>query len=99
MAPTLKYRIVVSGCVQGVGYRWSMTQMAQGLGLRGWVRNRRDGTVEALVLGAPDAVNKLVQWAHHGPPAAAVQCVQVSEPDAPDEADRKLDRFTQQPTC
>jgi acylphosphatase len=49
------------------------------LGVNGWVRNRRDGTVEAMVCGSPDAVNELIEWAHQGPDLAQVETVRVSD--------------------
>jgi acylphosphatase len=57
----------IHGRVQGVGYRWSLVVEATRLGLRGWVRNRRDGSVEALVSGSLEAVDALLVWAHRGP--------------------------------
>jgi len=71
-------RLVVRGSVQGVGYRWSMVEEARRLGIRGWVRNRRDGTVEAMVLGPPDAVDRIVAWARRGPRSSVVDAVDVS---------------------
>jgi len=79
---TITRHLVVHGLVQGVGYRWSMVQAAQRLGVRGWVRNRRDGKVEALVAGEPDAVEALVHWARQGPAGARVEAVDVTEADA-----------------
>jgi acylphosphatase len=70
-------RLLVSGLVQGVNYRESMRGEAERLGLAGWVRNRRDGRVEALVQGSVEAVEALIAWARRGPPAARVTGVEV----------------------
>ncbi|WP_172197351.1 MULTISPECIES: acylphosphatase [unclassified Niveibacterium] len=64
--------LLITGVVQGVGYRWSMVQVAERLEIAGWVRNRRDGSVEAFVRGRPEAIEALVTWARRGPPAARV---------------------------
>jgi acylphosphatase len=69
----------IIGRVQGVGYRWSLTQEARHLGLKGWVRNRLDGSVEAVVSGPADAVDAIVEWAGRGPPLARVQGIEISE--------------------
>ena len=68
-------RLVISGTVQGVGYRYSMTRDAQRLGVSGWVRNRRDGTVEAVVAGDAEVVAAIIVWARRGPRAAEVSHV------------------------
>lgn len=74
-------RLLISGRVQGVGFRYSLQREAERLGLAGWVRNRSDGSVEALAQGAPDALDALVAWARRGPPAARVSEVKT-EPAA-----------------
>lgn len=69
----------IRGRVQGVGFRLYMQREAQHRGVAGWVRNRRDGTVEAMVQGPRDAVDAVVEWARHGPSNARVTDVEVSE--------------------
>ncbi len=69
--------LLITGSVQGVGYRWNMVQQAQHLGLSGWVRNRRDGSVEALASGDNDSLATLIAWARTGPRGAQVECVHV----------------------
>ncbi len=80
--PTTR-RVVVRGRVQGVGYRAALVEEARRLDLTGWVRNRPDGTVEALATGPAEAVEALVAWAHRGPRFAAVDAVDA-EPADPD---------------
>jgi acylphosphatase len=79
MSESLCRRLVVRGLVQGVGFRFSMQREAMRLGVTGWVRNRRDGTVEAMAAGTPDAVQALVAWARRGPPSSRVDEVAVSD--------------------
>jgi len=71
--------LAVHGRVQGVGYRYAMVRAAQRFGVTGWVRNRVDGTVEAVVQGPPAAVESIVAWARAGPDAAIVDRVEVAE--------------------
>ncbi|MBS3936147.1 MAG: acylphosphatase [Sulfuritalea sp.] len=70
-------RLIITGRVQGVAYRASMMREALRLGVAGWVRNRSDGSVEAMVAGAPEQVAAIMNWARRGPPAAAVEHVAV----------------------
>ena len=67
----------ITGQVQGVGFRESMREVAQALQVHGWVRNRVDGSVEAMLQGAREDVERLVEWSHNGPPGAAVRFVEV----------------------
>jgi acylphosphatase len=72
-------RLRITGRVQGVGYRaWALDKARQ-LGLRGWVRNRADGSVEALVIGDDDAVAAMLEAARDGPLAARVADIAVNE--------------------
>ena len=68
----------IFGLVQGVGFRYHFSDEARRLGVSGWVRNRRGGSVEAMVEGTPEAVEALVAWARVGPAAAQVERVEVS---------------------
>ena len=77
IVPESVYRLKISGVVQGVGYRWSMVEEARRLGVRGGVRNRKDGSVEAIVAGPTQALDRIVEWARKGPPSAAVTRVDV----------------------
>jgi acylphosphatase len=70
-------RLAIAGRVQGVWYRGAMQEEARRLGVAGWVRNRRDGTVEAEVEGEQALVDALVAWTRQGPPGAHVTDVRV----------------------
>ena len=76
---TVTRHLAITGLVQGVWYRESMREAAEGLGVAGWVRNRDDGSVEAVVRGAPERVEALITWCRQGPPLARVKEVTVSE--------------------
>jgi len=79
--PESVFRLKIFGVVQGVGYRWSMVQEARRLGVRGGVRNRRDGSVEAIVTGPTQALEQIIAWAREGPPSAKVTTVDVLAAD------------------
>jgi acylphosphatase len=72
-------RLRITGRVQGVSYRVWATRTAASLGLRGWVRNRRDGSVEALVTGTRDAVAIMVEACQRGPVGSCVTAVTVAD--------------------
>ncbi len=69
----IRRRVVVHGLVQGVYFRDTARQLAQQHGIAGWVRNRWDGTVEAVFEGEPESVERLVQLMHEGPRGAVVE--------------------------
>jgi acylphosphatase len=71
--------IALHGRVQGVGFRDAAVQAAFEIGVRGWVRNRRDGSVEAFAQGEPEAVERFVEWCRRGPPLARVNDISATE--------------------
>jgi acylphosphatase len=82
--------IIISGLVQGVGYREWLRGQAFAAGVAGWVRNRADGTVEAVLSGPPESVEMLIAEAMKGPPGARVDDIRRSEAEASllDHADK-----------
>ena len=83
MSPMVRYRVLVSGRVQGVFFRDSCRRVADEHGVAGWVRNLPDGRVEAVFEGPPDDVRLLVDWARHGPRRAVVDDIAV-HPELPE---------------
>ncbi|MEO8856106.1 MAG: acylphosphatase [Burkholderiaceae bacterium] len=81
-AERITVHLDITGAVQGVCYRASMQTEARRLGLDGWVRNRSDGRVEALVQGSPAQVQDITAWCHKGPPQSRVQSVTSTTVDA-----------------
>jgi len=77
----LRIHFKVEGRVQGVYYRQSAVEVARRLGLRGWVRNRRDGSVEVLATGDEKALDKFLEWCRIGPEAAQVAALEIMDED------------------
>ena len=75
----VRCRVIVSGRVQGVFFRETCQRVASGLGVRGWVRNCPDGTVEVAAEGSRDAVDTLLDWCREGPPRANVISIEVRD--------------------
>jgi acylphosphatase len=88
------FLITVVGAVQGVGFRAFVRRKARDIGLEGWVRNRRDNSVEILAIGATDAIDRLIEACNEGPPLAKVQ--QVSLRGAEDDGSQG---FTERETA
>ncbi len=81
----VRARLLISGVVQGVGYRYSCRREAQGRGLDGWVRNLPDGRVEALLQGTKEQVEGMIKWCYRGPSEARVSDIAVAYEDAADD--------------
>jgi acylphosphatase len=77
-ASAITLRLLISGRVQGVGFRYAFADEARSRMLRGWVRNRRDGSVEAIVAGPAADVDAIVAWSRRGPAAAQVTAIDTS---------------------
>lgn len=77
-------RLVIAGRVQGVGYRDWLVRQAERHGVAGWVRNRRDGTVEALLAGEEDAVQAVLMACRRGPPLAHVERIEERFDEMPE---------------
>jgi len=75
----MTHRYVVTGRVQGVGFRWFVEKEAREIGVSGWVRNNEDGSVEVLASGTPDQLERLRKSLKQGPRAARVDAVQEFE--------------------
>jgi acylphosphatase len=88
MQTNARAHVVISGRVQGVYFRAETQRAAQRLGVTGWVRNRPEGTVEALFEGSSEAVQQAVKWCWQGSPHSHVEDVQVKWEDFSGEFDR-----------
>lgn len=89
----IRRHLVITGRVQGVFYRGWMKEQASALGIDGWVRNRPEGSVEAVVAGAPEAVEAIIARCRQGPSAARVDHIAINEASAED-----LEGFEQRAT-
>lgn len=88
----VEHRLVrVRGIVQGVGFRDGCMRYARAQGITGWVRNRRDGSVEALLQGSPAQVAQLCEWLRHGVPGARVDAMEQTSAPAPSPPLRSFD--------
>lgn len=74
-----RVHVIVRGEVQGVGFRYTLRMVAQDAGASGWVRNRRDGTVEAEIEGTAEQVDAVLAWMAEGPPGSVVDSAAVSD--------------------
>jgi acylphosphatase len=88
-------RAIIRGRVQGVGYRDWTRHVARDRGLEGWVRNRKDGSVEALFAGTPDAISSMIVACRKGPPNARVEWIEEHDASIADlDARRPGDTFS-----
>jgi acylphosphatase len=85
------YSFLIRGRVQGVGYRASAVRQAHLLGIRGWIRNVGDGSVEGIIQGDPDQIDRMLEWMRRGPPLAEV----VSLDNQRELDDRRFGHFEQ----
>lgn len=79
MAEKKRVRATIEGRVQGVNFRMETTRAAARIGVYGWVRNKSDGNVEALIEGDASRVDQMLDWCRKGPPVASVTNVEVAE--------------------
>jgi acylphosphatase len=77
MEDNVRARLLISGRVQGVAFRWETQRASQRHDVTGWVRNLPDGRVEAVIEGPRDQVNDLIDWCRKGPPAARVDSLDI----------------------
>jgi len=81
MAEKVRAHLIITGIVQGVFFRMETQKAAEKRGVNGWVRNRRDGSVEAVLEGEKESVDSLIDWCRQGPPRATVNDVDISWED------------------
>ena len=90
----VRLRVIVRGTVQGVFFRATTESMAKQLNLQGWVRNLRDGSVEAACEGGKENAEKMLSWCHHGPPGARVAGIEEIWEEPTGEFDDFTIRYT-----
>jgi acylphosphatase len=93
--PLETWLVRISGRVQGVGYRYACIQQARAVGITGWVRNRMDDSVEAMLQGSPGTLSAMCDWLRDGVPAAIVDELEVTVVNPPFQ---RFDRFERLPT-
>ena len=98
MSPITRH-LRIHGTVQGVWFRESMRLEAEQLGVTGWVRNRFEGSVEALVRGTPHAVEAIIEWCKSGPERAEVTRVEIAEAGEAASGNERFDSFLKFPTA
>lgn len=76
---TIAKRVLISGKVQGVGYRYALAELARLLNVQGWCRNLKDGRVEALLQGTQPAIDEILEWLHKGTTESTVEAVSVED--------------------
>ena len=81
----VRAHLLISGVVQGVGYRWSCQRAAVRIGVKGWVRNLDDGRVEAVAQGPREQVEELIKWCYRGPSEASVSDIAVTYEEPTEE--------------
>jgi len=86
----VRVHVTVRGRVQGVGFRYDTVLRARSLGLGGWVRNRSDGTVEAVFEGPGDRVESMLDWCGRGPAGARIDAVEADRERPAGERDFRL---------
>ncbi|MDZ7832895.1 MAG: acylphosphatase [Desulfobacterales bacterium] len=79
MADKKRVRAIIEGRVQGVNFRMETMRAAEQIGVNGWVRNKSDGNVEALIEGDAEKVDQMLEWCRKGPPVANVTDIDITE--------------------
>jgi acylphosphatase len=89
----MKVHVIISGIVQGVWFRVNTKNMAEQLNVKGWVRNTKDGDVEAIFEGEKNAVDNMIKWCYEGPPLAKVKNVIIKSKSEPEGLDNFIIKY------